>query len=190
MEEARTGNWTTLNFKSSSELPSYFKSIITPAGEIYLTGGSNGTSLAIQASKNTTKSTNTTSIKILFKSQAGWQYSAPPTPSASQRTPSSSSAASRRQKAKSLDNAKPSTCKLDSAQGSHHSTRPPPIPAPLPSTTNLSSSSEESTIATSTKIAKSSKCTPLRIIDGWQSPWICPEMCPHYNCSVSVQLFK
>jgi hypothetical protein len=40
VEEARAGSWSTINFKSANELPSYFKSIITPAGEIYLTGGS------------------------------------------------------------------------------------------------------------------------------------------------------
>jgi hypothetical protein len=64
LEEARGGSWSTLNFKSDRELPSYFKSIVTPAGDIYLTGGSRGTPPYTQASKSSTRSIDTTSIRI------------------------------------------------------------------------------------------------------------------------------
>lgn len=33
-------SWKSINFKSKQDLPCFFKSIITPNGDIYLTGGS------------------------------------------------------------------------------------------------------------------------------------------------------
>lgn len=33
-------NWKSITFKSKQNLPCFFKSIITPQGDIYLTGGS------------------------------------------------------------------------------------------------------------------------------------------------------
>lgn len=42
VEEAEQGNWKSLVFKAKHELPCYFKSIITPNGEIFLTGGAEG----------------------------------------------------------------------------------------------------------------------------------------------------
>ena len=43
VDEAERGNWSSISFKAEKELPCYFKSIITPSGDIFLTGGSEGT---------------------------------------------------------------------------------------------------------------------------------------------------
>ena len=38
--ESQKQSWKVIEFKSEQELPCYFKSIATPSGDIYLTGGS------------------------------------------------------------------------------------------------------------------------------------------------------
>ena len=40
VDEAERASWRSVQFKAKAELPCYFKSIIAPTGEIYLTGGS------------------------------------------------------------------------------------------------------------------------------------------------------
>ena len=44
VDEAEKGNWQSILFKARAELPCYFKSVSTPSGDIYLTGGSEGSS--------------------------------------------------------------------------------------------------------------------------------------------------
>jgi hypothetical protein len=60
LEDVSHGNWKTVNFKAASALPSYFKSLITPNGDIYLTGGSDGKHSFTQARRSAAKSTATT----------------------------------------------------------------------------------------------------------------------------------
>jgi hypothetical protein len=56
--------WVTVNFMARQDLPSFFKSIITPTGDIYLTGGYESNSPNTQMTTDAEKSIVTATKKI------------------------------------------------------------------------------------------------------------------------------